>query len=160
MSQKGIYRRRFHRISQEEETTVTFQFFNKFSPRYKDAILKILHVQPKCFLLHAGPNFIETCLAWNFFLDKNRITTQNSICCILLVTRIQLSFAYPENHVEIWLVILFLSRRKFHAEQIFVLSSSMNLGPGPLTYLSVPFKFGLCIWLVERSRVTSRVTFT
>ena len=48
-----------------------------------------------------GPNFIEllstkNCLAWNFFLDKIRITNQISICCILLVTGIQLLFAYPE----------------------------------------------------------------
>ena len=32
--------------------------------------------------------------------------------------------------MEIWLVILFLSRKKFHAKQIVVLSSSMKLGPG------------------------------
>ena len=32
----------------------------------------------------------------------------NFHCCIFLVTGIQLLFAYPENHVEIWLVILFL----------------------------------------------------
>ena len=69
------------------------------------------------------------CLAWNFFLDKNRITNQILICCKLLVTGIQLLFAYPENHMEIWLVIMFLSRQKFHAKQIFVLSSSMKLGP-------------------------------
>ena len=52
-----------------------------------------------------GPIFIELlrtqiCLARNFFLDKNRITNQISICCILLVTGIQLWFAYPENHVK------------------------------------------------------------
>ena len=92
-------------------------------------------------MLKPGPNFIELlstkiCLAWNFFLDKNRITNQISICCILLVTGIQLLFAYPENHVEIWLVILFLSRKKFHAKQIFVLSSSMKLGPGLYMYTS------------------------
>ena len=32
--------------------------------------------------------------------------------------------------MEIWLVILFLSRQKFHAKHIFVLSSFMKLGPG------------------------------
>ena len=32
--------------------------------------------------------------------------------------------------MEIRLVILFLSRKKYHAKQIFVLSSSMKLGPG------------------------------
>ena len=82
-----------------------------------------------------GPNFIELlstkiCLAWNIFADKNRITNQISICCILLVTDIQMLLAYPENHVEIWLVILFLSKKKFYAKQMFVLSSSMKLGPG------------------------------
>ena len=86
-----------------------------------------------------GPNiraqfYIEllsttVCLAWHFFLDKNRITNQIFFCCILLVTGIQLLFAYPKNHIEIWLVILFLSRRKFHAKQICVLGSSMKLGP-------------------------------
>ena len=30
------------------------------------------------------------------------------ICCILLVTGIELLFAYLENHVKLWLVILFL----------------------------------------------------
>ena len=45
-----------------------------------------------------GPNFIELlskqiCLAWNFFLDENSITNQLFICCILLVTGIQLLFA-------------------------------------------------------------------
>ena len=68
----------------------------------------------------SGPNFIELlntqiCLAWNFFRDKNRITNQISICCMLLVTGIQLLVAYPENHVKILLVILFLSKQKFHA---------------------------------------------
>ena len=32
------------------------------------------------------------------------ITSQISICYIVLVTGIQLLFAYPENHMEIWLV--------------------------------------------------------
>ena len=90
-----------------------------------------------------GPNFIELlstsiCLAWNFFLDKNRITSQITICCILL--GIQLLFAYPENHVEIWLVIRFLSKKKCHAttfmymykqffEQLF--KQLYEIGPSP-----------------------------
>ena len=89
-----------------------------------------------CYIVPCSPGsiFIELlstqiCLAWNFFLDKNRITNKFSICCILLVTGIQLMFAHPENHVEIWLVILFLSRLKFHAKQISMLSSSMKLDP-------------------------------
>ena len=40
----------------------------------------------------------------------------------LHVTGIQLLFAYPENQVEIWLVILY-----------FLLTGFMRLGPGPLT---------------------------
>ena len=67
-----------------------------------------------------GPNFIELlstkiCLAWNFFLDKNRITNTISIWWILPVTGIQLLLAYPENHMEIWLENLFLLGQKFHA---------------------------------------------
>ena len=34
------------------------------------------------------------------------------------------------DKMEIWLVILFLSRKKCHAKQICVLSSAMKLGPG------------------------------
>ena len=33
------------------------------------------------------------------------------------------------QQMETWLVILFLSSKKFHAKQICVLSSSMKLGP-------------------------------
>ena len=68
--------------------------------------------------------------AWNFFLDKNRITNKTFICCILLVSGIQLLFAFPENQVQIWLVILgFFFKAKFHARQILVLSSPMKMGP-------------------------------
>ena len=62
-------------------------------------------------------------------LIKIRITNQISICCMLLLIYIQLLFACPENHVGIWLAFLLLSREKFHAKQICVLSSSMILGP-------------------------------
>ena len=48
---------------------------------------------------------------------------------MLPITGNQLLFAYPENRVEILLEIPFLWRPKFHAEQIFVLSSSMKYGP-------------------------------
>ena len=80
-------------------------------------------------------NFIELlstkiCLAWNFFLDKNRTINKIYICCILLGTCIQLLFNYPENHVEIWLRNLVFIKAKFHALQVFMLSSSMKLGPG------------------------------
>ena len=33
------------------------------------------------------------------------------------------------QQTEIWLVILFLLRKKFHAKQIFVLTGFMKLGP-------------------------------
>ena len=33
------------------------------------------------------------------------------------------------QQMEIWLVILSLSRKKFHVQQIFVLSSFIKLGP-------------------------------
>ena len=62
-------------------------------------------------------------------------------CCILLVTGILLLLAYPENHVEIWLVILFLSRKKFNATQICVLNSSMKL-LGPVCLVSL---FVVCL---------------
>ena len=52
-------------------------------------------------------------LAWNFLLDKNRGTNRISLCCIMLVTGIQLYFAHPENHMEILLVILFFQGRNF-----------------------------------------------
>ena len=41
------------------------------------------------------------------------IANQIVICCILLVTGTQLLFAYPENHMKIWLVIMFLSIKIF-----------------------------------------------
>ena len=34
------------------------------------------------------------------------------------------------QHMEIWLVILFLSGKKIHAKQLFVLTGFMKLGPG------------------------------
>ena len=81
--------------------------------------------------------------------------------------------------MEIWLVILFLSRKTFHAEQIFVLSSAMKLGPGLLyrqsasttlarlclgddswttlvDYLEPAFR-GMAAWLVINSRFHSTV---
>ena len=57
------------------------------------------------------------------------MTNQISIHCILLVTGIQLLFAFPENDMDIWLVLLFLPRQTFHAKQIFVLSQLCEIGP-------------------------------
>ena len=83
---------------------------------------KALHLTKRQWIKRsssAGPNFIEPlstniCLAWNVCLDKNR-------SWIPVTSKMQ--------QMEIWLVILFLSRKKFPAKQIFVLSSSMKLGP-------------------------------
>ena len=71
-----------------------------------------------------GPNFIELqsttiCLAWNFFLDKK--------------TGLPTKFQFN-------LVILFLSRKRFHAKQIVVLSSSMKLGPDAITTIIWDFE--------------------
>ena len=41
------------------------------------------------------------------------------------------------QQMKIWLVILFLPRNKFLAKQIFVLSSTMKLGPGLMNLLHV-----------------------
>ena len=68
-------------------------------------------------------------LSMKCFPDKIKITSQTSIYHKVLVTGIQLLFAYPENHMEIWLENLFLSRKKFLAKRICVLSSFMQLGP-------------------------------
>ena len=94
-------------------------------------LASIGHISQPSRLLPSGPNFIKPestkiCLVWNFFSDKNKITNQILVCCILLVTGIRLLFAYPENHMEIWLVILFLLRKKFHGKQIFVLTGFMK----------------------------------
>ena len=55
------------------------------------------------------PNFIEHDIS---FLIKKQ-DYKISCCCILLVIGIHLLFAYPENLVEIWLVILFLSKEDY-----------------------------------------------
>ena len=65
------------------------------------------------------------------------LTNQISIRCLLLDTGVQLLFAYLENYVEIRLVILLLSRQKFHDKQIFVLSSFMKRGLGGCWQLDV-----------------------
>ena len=58
---------------------------------------------------------------------NNKVTNPISICCILLVTGNQL--LDPENHVKIWMDILFLLRKKIYAKQYFVLTGFMKLGP-------------------------------
>ena len=99
------------------------------------------------------------------------------MCCILVVTSIQLLFAYPKNQVEIWLVILFLSRQKIHAMNIFVLSRSMKLGPDGQSLLlflkdylvlKLPLKRNYSVLVVKRKsldlkkerKTTGLVSFT
>ena len=79
-------------------------------------------------LFHRAAKQKQKCLALNFFLDNNRITNQIYVCCILLGTDIQLLFDYPENHVEIWLVILFLSTqgRNFILSKFLCLAALWN----------------------------------
>ena len=76
-------------------------------------------------------NFIELlsttiCLAWNFFLDKNRITNKTSICCILLVTGIQLMFAESWKSSGIFVGNPVFMEAVMSCKQMFVLSSSRN----------------------------------
>ena len=108
---------------------------NKLAASSITLVFCVLAYLVKCAWNEVGPNFIAL-LSTQFakheisFLIKIRIINQISTCCLLLVTGIQLLFAYLENHVEIWLVILFLLWQKIHGKQICVLSSSMKLGPG------------------------------
>ena len=126
-------------LGMEEETwkllhawTFIFRMARQFCVFYGNSGLELHRGHDLCC---PGQNFIELlstkiCLAWNFFLDKNRITNQISTCWYCWILQTAVDYYILQNHVEIWLVILFLSRKKFHAKQIFVLSSSMKLGPG------------------------------
>ena len=71
-----------------------------------------------------GSNFIEHNNLLS--IDKDRIKTKFVFVVYFLLHGIQLLFAYPDNHEEIWLVILFSSRKTFPAKQVFVLSSFMK----------------------------------
>ena len=130
------------RLLLQREMFITMFYTINSSPLLVTIMLWLFWVITNSVQCLSRPNLIELlstkiCLAWNYFLDKNRITNQTSIWCILLVTSIQLLFAYPENHMEIWLEILFLWRQKFHAKLIVVLSSSVKLGPGYITNLTL-----------------------
>ena len=80
---------------------------------------------------------LEFCI-FLFLRLSVKFTNQISICRILLDTGVQLLFAYHENYVEIWLVVLFWLRKQFHAKQIFVLTGFMKLSPVPLSS-NLPF---------------------
>ena len=101
-------------------------------------VLQAVHWMPFytlcCLLRYSGANFIELlstkiCLAWNFCLNKNRINSQISTWFSRWANNSWIPVTSNMQQMEIWLVILFLSRKKCHAKQISVLSSSMKLGP-------------------------------
>ena len=69
-------------------------------------------------------------LAWNFCLDKTGIPTENSTWFSGWANYSWIPVKSNMHQEEICLVILFLSRKKFLAKQISVLSSSMELGQG------------------------------
>ena len=81
-----------------------------------------------------GPNFIEMlstkiCLAWNFFLDKNRITNQISMW-FFRICKQQLSTSktqYARNGNLVGNPVLI--KEEISCYQIFMLSSSMKLDP-------------------------------
>ena len=80
--------------------------------------LKTLDSIGKCW--RPGPNFIELlsttiCLAWNFFLDENRITNQISTWFSGWANNSWTPVTRSIQQIEIWLVILFLPRKKYHA---------------------------------------------
>ena len=85
---------------------------------------------------HAVLNFIELlsttiCFAWNFFHDKNRITSQISICCMLFLTGIQLLFACPKFTWKFGWHSCSFQERNFMLSN-FLFSSAMKLGPGDI----------------------------
>ena len=63
-------------------------------------------------------------------LIKTGLPTKFSFVAYCLILVFKCYSLNPENHVEIWLVILFLIRKKFHAKQIVVLTCFVKLGPG------------------------------
>ena len=80
-------------------------------------------ISQSCYAQYEVSSLIKTGLPTQFPRDfQHKQTTANyqkrAIC----------------NKRKFWLVILFLSRMKFHAKQIFVLSGSMKLGPVPTGY--------------------------
>ena len=103
-----------------------------------------------------GPNFIELlstkyCLAWNVCLAKNWITNQISMWFPGKANNRWIPVTSNLKQLEIWLVILFLTRKKFHAEQIVVLSSSVKLGTGPSFIKPVSIKLAKQIQIVRNS---------
>ena len=91
-----------------------------------------------------GINFIALlstpiCLAWNFSLDKNRNANQMSTWFSGQANTSWIPARSNIQQMEICLIILFLSWKKFHDNQFFVLSSSMKLGPA-LTALELTTK--------------------
>ena len=80
---------------------------------------------------------------------KTGLLTKFSFVAYCLLLIFGCFFAYPENHVENWLVILFLSRQKFHAKQMLVLSRSMKLAPDVSVQQSVGLSPGRDIGVLK-----------
>ena len=79
----------------------------------------------------AGPNFIpllstKICLAWHFCSDKNRNANQISTWFSRQAHHSWIPVRSNMQQKEIWLIILFLSRKKISAKQIFVLAALWN----------------------------------
>ena len=107
-------------------------------PNAIDLLLLLGHhinsMLPFCWLQQGfentpGPNFIKPvtttiCLAWNFRITGLRTKFPHDFQDLANNSWIQVTSNM--QHMKIWLVILFLPRKKFHAKQIFVLSGSWN----------------------------------
>ena len=77
------------------------------------------------------PNFIKLlstkmCLAWNFFLDKYRITNQFSICCILLVTVIFSCCSSWKSHGNLVSNPVVIKQKKFMVSNFVCLAALWN----------------------------------
>ena len=87
----------------------------RVEPEHKPRFEKCPRIEPNAYVKPSGPNFIEllstkTCLAWNFFLDKNMIPTKFPFVAYFLLLVFSCWFLQTENHLEDWLVILFFAR--------------------------------------------------
>ena len=101
---------------------------------YEDRFIKSRvsqgNLKERSWPIFIKPVSTKMCLAWNFFLDKNRITNQISTWFSGKASNNWIPVTSNMQQTEIWLVILFLSRKKFHAAQICVLTGFMKFCPG------------------------------
>ena len=98
--------------------------------------IKIVQMQVAGWMATPGPNFkkpvsTKVCLAWNFFLGqlvKTGLPTKCPHDFQDLANNSWIPVSSNMQQMNIWLVILFLPRKKFQAKQIFVLNGFMKLG--------------------------------